>query len=679
MRRPIKRNKITEGIYGSTLLYLKFLLLWVLVILADFILEFRFEFLWPFYLLLRSVYDSFKYQGLAFSVFFVCIALTSDLICFFFIPVHWLFFAASTYVWVQYVWHTDKGICLPTILLWMLFVYLEAAIRLKDLRHMPFHMDLCRPFAAHCIGYPVVTLGFGFKSYVGYRMRQRKQRDVAKENEFYMQLLQQALPIDTSHQNSMNTCAVQVSSALHGASGSDVLPSSLVGVTGTAVSGSTAVTSSTTTSKQHNYHHTQQQQQQRSQNADKQQNNTTTTSSNSNSHLSNGFISNGSAVVSNSTRSNRKTSDKNSQKDSHTTDQQQQNQTQNNKDTSQDNKQSHKHSNGAAVQIQDEQTSTGTASETLHAESTNKTMVNSKRKERQREAEREAREMSDYLQRLEVESKKIKNELQQSRTSEVELKSQISGMTTTEKSLRSEISSLQHSNEDLQAKLHNVTTLRTNDRQTITNLERRLAEERRSRAQLETQLAQERKNRKQQEQQAAQQAAQLQQNSMQAHQTRECTDACRNRRKELELEVQELKTKARWAEDRCVQAEREAHNLVEQQHDTEILMAALAAMQDKNSHLENSLSAETRIKLDLFSALGEAKRLLEIRETVIRSHEKEIEELKGKIAQVLAVMPIDSIGSPAPSNSTMVSRYGSRSHQYRGVMKLVSRQYIMEI
>lgn len=108
-----------------------------MVILADFMLEFRFEFLWPFWLLLRSVYDSFKYQGLvsnscyisfpqknnefislhtstlkypfflqAFSVFFICIALTSDMICFFFIPVHWLFFAASTYVWVQYVWHT---------------------------------------------------------------------------------------------------------------------------------------------------------------------------------------------------------------------------------------------------------------------------------------------------------------------------------------------------------------------------------------------------------------------------------------------------------------------------------------------------------------------------------------------------------------------------------------------
>jgi hypothetical protein len=63
------------------------------------------------------------------------------------------------------------------------------------------HLDLCRPFASHCIGYPVVTLGFGFKSYISYRIRQRKQREIAKENEFYMQLLQKALPekeIETS-------------------------------------------------------------------------------------------------------------------------------------------------------------------------------------------------------------------------------------------------------------------------------------------------------------------------------------------------------------------------------------------------------------------------------------------------------------------------------------------------
>ena len=39
-----------------------------------------------------------------------------------------------------------------------------------------------------------MTLGFGFKSYLAYRLRVRRQRDVRKENEFYQQLLQQALP-----------------------------------------------------------------------------------------------------------------------------------------------------------------------------------------------------------------------------------------------------------------------------------------------------------------------------------------------------------------------------------------------------------------------------------------------------------------------------------------------------
>ena len=48
----------------STFLYMKFLMVWALVLMADFILEFRFEYLWPFWLLMRSVYDSFKFQGL---------------------------------------------------------------------------------------------------------------------------------------------------------------------------------------------------------------------------------------------------------------------------------------------------------------------------------------------------------------------------------------------------------------------------------------------------------------------------------------------------------------------------------------------------------------------------------------------------------------------------------------
>lgn len=61
--------------------------------------------------------------------------------------------------------------------------------------------------------------------------------------------------------------------------------------------------------------------------------------------------------------------------------------------------------------------------------------------------------------------------------------------------------------------------------------------------------------------------------------------------------------------------EAEIRNRDSIQPGTDVLMNALAAMQDKNSTLEKNLSAETRVKLDLFSALGDAKRQLEISES----------------------------------------------------------------
>lgn len=95
----------------------------------------------------------------------------------------------------------------------------------------------------------------------------------------------------------------------------------------------------------------------------------------------------------------------------------------------------------------------------------------------------------------------------------------------------------------------------------------------------------------------------------------ECTEACRSRRRELETELGECRAAKHWAEERYAALERENAALLDQLRDMDILMTALSAMQEKNAHLENSLSAETRIKLDLFSALGEAKRQLEIRES----------------------------------------------------------------
>lgn len=52
----------------------------------------------------------------------------------------------------------------------------------------------------------------------------------------------------------------------------------------------------------------------------------------------------------------------------------------------------------------------------------------------------------------------------------------------------------------------------------------------------------------------------------------------------------------------------------DQNQNADMLRSALAVMQEKNSTLEKNLSAETRVKLDLFSALGEARRQLEIKD-----------------------------------------------------------------
>lgn len=56
----------------------------------------------------------------------------------------------------------------------------------------------------------------------------------------------------------------------------------------------------------------------------------------------------------------------------------------------------------------------------------------------------------------------------------------------------------------------------------------------------------------------------------------------------------------------------------ESQNESEVLMSALMAMREKNAHLENNLSAETRLKMDLFSALGDAKRQIEIQRSKCR-------------------------------------------------------------
>ncbi|XP_055944736.1 macoilin-1-like isoform X1 [Argiope bruennichi] len=655
-----RSSPLLRGIVTYTFLYVKFLVVWALVLLADFILEFRFEYLWPFWLLLRSVYDSFKYQGLAFSVFFVFIAFTSDMICFLFIPVHWLFFAASTYVWVQYVWHTERGICLPTISLWLLFVYIEASVRLKELKNLPFHLDLCRPFAAHCIGYPVVTLGFGFKSYVGYRMRLRKQKEVAKENEFYMQLLQQALPAEAP---SIAVCSQEKEKASK--------------VTEEVISNGHCVTANHGHGRKsicsgNNINNS---------NSTNSQNSLTTLSA------ANGVDSKTSSYSELDSRESRKHNNSSvvmDKQDYQYMETQLTKQTVNDYDDSDESCEREKptfKSNGVACHATTG-SSQGRGKYHNSVKDNLSTSLHTGSSRRNRNSAKEITTNSfsspkdEHTYRLEADIKRLKVDLQSSRQSEQDLRSQIHSISVGERSVKSELLQLQQDNESLQNKLQTLTAARQQDKLTISSLEKRLQEERKMRTMCENQLAAERKAKKADEAAAARAVA------LATAARTECTETCKSRRRDMENEIKQLRRDLKLRDEKLTQMERQAQSLSSYQENissTQALVSALNAMEEKNARLENSLSAETRLKLDLFSALGEAKRQLEIAQALLAQKDKEIDELKSKIAEVMAVMPVTSSpncyapNQPAISLASGIVSSLLYSPKYMGEEKVVAK------
>ncbi|XP_028294440.1 macoilin-2 isoform X2 [Gouania willdenowi] len=649
LRRPLKRNRITEGIYGSTFLYLKFLVVWALVLLADFVLEFRFEYLWPFWLFIRSVYDSFRYQGLAFSVFFVCVAFTSDIICLLFIPVQWLFFAASTYVWVQYVWHTERGVCLPTVSLWILFVYIEAAIRFKDLKN--FHVDLCRPFAAHCIGYPVVTLGFGFKSYVSYKMRLRKQKEVQKENEFYMQLLQQALPLEQQMLQRQEREAEEAA-----AKGISEVETPQVSQNG-------APANKKTSAPLPELEYREKGKEGRGGGEGKKQHNSIMPSSVDSklqeieymeNHINNKRL----TTELDSTDNLLPKEDNNSSCSSSSSSSSSKNYKNagSNAATLNSSPRGHSATNGSVLSSA-QPSSTG-KNEKKHKLPVGKgTSGGSHRDPTDNCIPNNQLSKPEALVRLEQDVKKLKADLQASRQVEQDLRSQIGSLGTAERSIRTELGQLRQENELLQNKLHNAVQAKQKDKQAVGQLEKKLKAEQEARVTAEKQLSEEKKRKKLEEATAARAVA------LAAASRGECTETLRRRITELETECKKLSMDIKLKEEQIRELElkvQELHKYKENEKDTEVLMSALSAMQDKTQHLENSLSAETRIKLDLFSALGDAKRQLEIAQGQILQKDQEIKDLKQKIAEVMAVMPSISYTADTSSMTPVAPHYSSK-------------------
>ena len=179
-------------------------------------------------------------------------------------------------------------------------------------------------------------------------------------------------------------------------------------------------------------------------------------------------------------------------------------------------------------------------------------------------------------------------------------------------------------------RITSLSTASKQDKLNISSLEKKYKTERETRQNIEQQLKESKKK------------------SQDMTNQRENHDSCVAKRQDLEKELVSMREKFTSYEDKISDLENENEKLKKKSVDneglklkkeTELLYSALTAMQGKNTHLENSLSSETRIKLDLFSALGDTRRQLEILQNQLKDKEKELETFKGKFAEAMAVMP----------------------------------------
>ncbi|MCP9260035.1 Macoilin-2 [Dirofilaria immitis] len=243
LRRNLKgRGRVAEtvccGHFGG-FAYVKFVLLWLSCIALDLFIGFRFELLYPVWLLMRSCYDSFRFQGLVSSLQYsnsvIIVAergigsahllLWIAIISFEYnwryrgdSPLHLLkdsilgstfnFFTGGIFAnWLELhdlstsseMVTTDfSKECYPS----PRFVNptgnslgdFDVALTAAFAQSSSLTLDLSRPFAAHCIGYPVVMLGFGLKTYFRLWRVKRRQREVSLANEIYCKILTEALP-----------------------------------------------------------------------------------------------------------------------------------------------------------------------------------------------------------------------------------------------------------------------------------------------------------------------------------------------------------------------------------------------------------------------------------------------------------------------------------------------------
>ena len=218
----------------------------------------------------------------------------------------------------------------------------------------------------------------------------------------------------------------------------------------------------------------------------------------------------------------------------------------------------------------------------------------------------------DKLKKIKQENKneikKLKGDLQSARQSELEYKDKLNKMQVSRNEFKFQCSKLQHDNTTLQSKLQSFLNAKQQDKSTINDLEKKLQDERKAKSQLEKQLNKYSK-------------------------VVECGDACKQKRIEFEDCLNKLRDELRMRDVQILKLGEESLN------NKQVLLAAIDKMQTRTQQLENSLREETKLKLELFSVLGETRRQLEMNQILLFQKSNEVEELNCKISELMAIMP----------------------------------------
>jgi len=235
-------------------------------------------------------------------------------------------------------------------------------------------------------------------------------------------------------------------------------------------------------------------------------------------------------------------------------------------------------------------------------------------------------------QKLEQTINKLRSELQEVKR---ESKHKIDAITIIERNTKNELKKLKEEHETLNNKYQCLCSGKQRDKLSIMSMERKIKVEIENRNSTEKYLQEEIRRLKERDENKKKEN-----NEILNKEKEECIQL-RKSKIELENKIKKFSESLSKKEEGFALLKKEISQLQQRERnakESETLMSALEAMKEKNLMLENSLSAETKIKLDLFSALGDAKRQLEISHRMILKREQEANELKNRISEMISIM-----------------------------------------